>query len=399
MRRRADLTFKQNIHFGRHGWLRLTPAYSVVLVEEILAEHRGAHPAVLEPFCGTGTTPLSAAYRGSRAFAVDINPFLIWLARAKAAVYTADDKAMFERHAADIEQRFSTGGSPRAAAPPLRHIERWWSPEILDFLCAVRAEIGSLKQGPSRDLLSVAFCRTLIALSNAAFNHVSMSFHAKTSAPPRAKDAAVAQLRADVAAIGETCLTNPTGRVTIERGDSRSLAGAPSDFDLLITSPPYPNRISYVRELRPYMYWLGYLEQAREAGDLDWSAIGGTWGIATSRLSAWTPSGAYVPNTLSPVLDRIRASHPQNGPLMAQYVLKYFDDMFHHFAAARQHLTDGGTAHYVVGNASFYGHLVPTEALCADQLERAGFREVRVRPLRKRGSNKQLVESLVSAVK
>lgn len=35
-RQNADLTFKLNRHYGRHGWLRLTPAYSVKLVSEIL---------------------------------------------------------------------------------------------------------------------------------------------------------------------------------------------------------------------------------------------------------------------------------------------------------------------------------------------------------------------------
>ena len=48
--------------------------------------------------------------------------------------------------------------------------------------------------------------------------------------------------------------------------------------------------MSYIRELRPYMYWLSYLRDGREAGELDWKAIGGTWGIATSRVGKWSPS-------------------------------------------------------------------------------------------------------------
>ena len=33
---RSDYTFKYNSKLGRHGWLRLTPAYSVKLVKEII---------------------------------------------------------------------------------------------------------------------------------------------------------------------------------------------------------------------------------------------------------------------------------------------------------------------------------------------------------------------------
>ena len=54
----AQYTFKYNTSMGRHGWLRLTPAYSVRLVEEILSELEYSPQCVLEPFSGTGTTEL-----------------------------------------------------------------------------------------------------------------------------------------------------------------------------------------------------------------------------------------------------------------------------------------------------------------------------------------------------
>ncbi len=84
LRRRDDLTFKANLRDSRHGWIRLTPAYSVHLVAEILDAERPEGGLVLDPFCGTGTTALVCAERGIAAETTDINPFLIWLAQAKA---------------------------------------------------------------------------------------------------------------------------------------------------------------------------------------------------------------------------------------------------------------------------------------------------------------------------
>ena len=43
---------------------------------------------MLEPFSGTGTTALCAAELGQRAWAFDINAFLVWLGRAKVARYS-----------------------------------------------------------------------------------------------------------------------------------------------------------------------------------------------------------------------------------------------------------------------------------------------------------------------
>ena len=36
------------------------------------------------------------------------------------------------------------------------------------------------------------------------------------------------------------------------------------------------------------MYWPGYLDSGNQAGELDWQAIGGIWGCATSKLMSWT---------------------------------------------------------------------------------------------------------------
>ncbi len=79
LEQRSDYTHKFNTDAGRHGWLRLTPTYSVKIVDEIISQCP-AGSSVLDPFCGVGTTaPLCAASRGHDATTVDVNPFLVWL--------------------------------------------------------------------------------------------------------------------------------------------------------------------------------------------------------------------------------------------------------------------------------------------------------------------------------
>ncbi|WP_437726032.1 DNA methyltransferase [Sorangium sp. So ce861] len=406
IRQRADLTYKQNVQHGRHGWLRLTPAYSVRLVDQVLAEFGDGARSVFEPFSGTGTTPLCAAYRGLRAVAIDINPFLIWLGRVKSARYTEAQRAALQLAAKKIGARLRDGKARAAALPPLKNIERWWHPAELEFVTSLRGEVERAADGPIRDLLKVAFCRTMISLSNAAFNHQSMSFKdpgaTKQVALPLEDSSArfVDQFLADVRTVADAMTDNPEGTVRLEKVDARGLDGldiGQGSFDLLITSPPYPNRMSYIREVRPYMYWLGFLKDAKEAGELDWETIGGTWGIATSRLLTWNPTDAFVPAYLPPIVEKIRSGHPKNGQLMAQYVHKYFDDMFLHFQSAARILRPGGSAHYIVGNSTFYGYIVPAEKLYCDQLLKAGFKRAEARAIRKRNSKKELVEFHVIA--
>src|SRR5579859_400893 len=87
--RKEHFTFKANTKQGQHGWLRLTPAYSVHLVEELVSKcHQ--EDIVLDPFCGTGTTALACAQSGITCHTVDIDPFLVWLANAKCAAYSQE---------------------------------------------------------------------------------------------------------------------------------------------------------------------------------------------------------------------------------------------------------------------------------------------------------------------
>jgi hypothetical protein len=64
--RRDHFTFRGNLRNTRYGWLRLTPAYSVHLVADILdTVDLGDGGVVLDPFGGTGTTALVCAERAS----------------------------------------------------------------------------------------------------------------------------------------------------------------------------------------------------------------------------------------------------------------------------------------------------------------------------------------------
>src|SRR5882757_4635753 len=89
------LTQKANLKHTRYGWLRLTPAYSVHLVSDLLDDMELSNGVILDPFCGTGTTALVCAERGIRADTTDINPFLVWLAQTKCANYTTANLYQF----------------------------------------------------------------------------------------------------------------------------------------------------------------------------------------------------------------------------------------------------------------------------------------------------------------
>lgn len=396
-RLRPDLTFRYNVGKSRHGWLRLTPAYSVKLVAGVL-ESAKSDDDVLDPFGGTGTTGLVSAEQGRGSCLVEINPFLAWLARAKTRNYDSStrDSALAATEEIVGGVLHSLLGSQWV--PPIRNIDRWWNPEILRVLAAIWAEVEKREQrlGVAGDLLKVSFCRAMIECSNVAFNHQSMSFKGQSAQAKLIEpvETVVSAFKSWSHRICSEAASILSRHVEVVQGDSRRLDHILTrKFALVVTSPPYPNRISYIRELRPYMYWLRFLANARQSGEIDWAAIGGTWGSATSKLAGWTSRGYWRDHS---AFNRIVGRIADQSPLLANYVHKYFEDMFEHFRSLQGVLAPGARAYYIIGNSKFYDVIVPTETLYEELMGMNGFRGVQVKTLRKRTSKKELYEFLVS---
>jgi DNA modification methylase len=402
------LTFRGNLRSTRYGWLRLTPAYSVHFVADLLETHWSPGTVVLDPFCGTGTTALVCAERGIPCDTTDINPFLLWLARAKTMPYSAGDLRTFQQKAAAVAKAIRRANGEAPWSPPLHQIEKWWSERTLAALgraMGIIHRIEATAERPVADLLKVAFSRTMIDHANVSFGHQSMSFK-KLDDRVLSLPFAISEDE-QVAETWDRCVTTlaHAARSEIRATPSPILCDARelhrrldlNRYGCVITSPPYPNRMSYIRELRPYMYWLGYLKDGREAGELDWQAIGGTWGCATSNVGRWTPEKQIrIPFD---GFERITTDIAKQSAILARYVAKYFHDMMVHCESLFSVVAPGGSIHYIVGNSKFYDVMLPVERIFEAMFRAVGFTSTEVETIRKRTSKKELFEFVVSARK
>lgn len=402
MKQRSDYTFKYNKEQGRHGWLRLTPAYSIKLVKEILNldglfAEENHQISILDPFCGTATTGIVAAEHGFNCSLYDINPFLVWFGTIKSSNF--DTNVLNEMMKITIDGlKEVTLDKSDVWVPPMRNIERWWSSSTLLALGNLRSFLSETWGEPTmegeQNLIWIAFARLVIDCSAADFNHISVSFKEETQdfGSEIFKNMFMERLRMIV----DSAKNELTGHVRIYHNDSRYLEVSET-YDLVITSPPYPNRISYIRELRPYMYWLKFLSSGEEAGEIDWNAIGGTWGSATSKLHTWEQITPTLPQRLLDVCNRIENADEKNGRTMALYVKKFFDDMYLHLSNLRNHLNDHASINYILGNSSFYGNYVDTDLIIEEMLNGLGYRNIKSQIIRKRNSKSHLYEYNITA--
>jgi DNA modification methylase len=400
VKQNSQYTFKYNKTLGRHGWLRLTPAYSVKLVNDILKLYTDKNLIIFDPFSGTGTTGIVASQNGYNAILNDINPFLVWLAIQKAKNYSNNIRNSIQIILNDILNDTKKNMLKNNWCPNIYNINRWWNNETLLILSALRTSIAENIGEPNYkneyNLIWIGFCRIIIETSSASFNHVSMSFNESNIKFELEEVLKIFLNIMDV--IIESSKENLLGKVEVVNYDSRLMENV-NNADIIITSPPYPNRISYIRELRPYMYWLKYLEKSIDSSEIDWNCIGGTWGSATSKLLSWHPEIDIKFSLLQEYVKKIHDTNHQNSKLMSIYVHKYFYDIFFHIKNVFSILNNNSDLYYIVGNSTFFNVNVDSEKLYKKIFEMLGFNNVSSEVVRRRNCNKQLYEYCIIASK
>ena len=179
------LTFKGNLRDSRYGWLRLTPAYSVHAVTGLLESNWKRGSAVLDPFCGTGTTALVCAERGIESKRRTSIRFCCgWPLRKRGPIRGRASKR-FERRLGASAGRSRARTARPPWVPPL-HRDRGNGRARPRFPEGSRRAMGAIQRTKlaskaSADLLLIAFCRTLIAHAHVSFSMRWMSF--KKDAP------------------------------------------------------------------------------------------------------------------------------------------------------------------------------------------------------------------------
>ncbi|MGH9429005.1 MAG: hypothetical protein ACRD2L_22200, partial [Terriglobia bacterium] len=195
----------------------------------------------------------------------------------------------------------------------------------------------------------------------------------------------------------EVANVRDTGTATVLHTDATNPL-VPADLppiDRVITSPPYPNRYSYVWNTRPHLYLLGFFKTPKEASELDMRTIGGTWGTATSVLQKGTV--AYAQSTMEPVLGPVVDQIRKSDNLMANYLVKYFNLLIEQVISQHSLLTPNAQLAYVVGCSWLKDVYVETDVLLGRLFEALdmGYRVQAIERFRRRHSGKDLFESTV----
>jgi hypothetical protein len=216
----------------------------------IVALHPGDDSAVLDPFCGSGTTLVEAALQGIPSVGIDLHPLACLISKVKVTPLSRSLGAA----ARDVLAR-----SRNEPPPPIPALDHWFSHEIQLALSSLRGAIQREEDADVRDGLLVAFSSIIVRVSRQeSETRYAAVENALTPDLVRASFVNAAQSIENALATTWGGLFQP-GQTTIVNRDVLTVAPSdiPTRVSLVITSPPYPNAYEYWLYHKYRMYWLG----------------------------------------------------------------------------------------------------------------------------------------------
>lgn len=406
---RNKSTFISGLEKSFHSWFRLTPSFGPDMVRTILKEFKADNDKIiLDPFAGASTTLIEAKLLGYKSYGFEINPFLYFVGKTNLN-WNIDINSILAIRNEIIKKfyllqyqyiNFSCEELPYEL-PRIHNVYRWWRPDVLKDLLILKylINIVAKKHGAEyRDFLFLALAGVLIPeLTNVTLGKLQLHFVDKLNEKMNVIETFLPKLNMMISDLANIDKNKKLTTSSLFLIDSTNISSdlLPEKIDIVITSPPYPNRYSYVWNTRPYLYLFDIFSNAKEASELDLKTIGGTWGTATSILSKGIiyPINNIIDELVGPTAENIR----KVDNMMANYIMKYFNMLYTQINKMLPLLSNNVKILYVVGNSEIKGTFVETDVILSNIFKKIGFSSTNINRFRKRNSGKNLFESNVYA--
>ncbi len=371
--------FSDNLNQPRHRWYPFKEGFSAELVSKAIGSITLSGKdgyRILDPFSGSGTTPLSAILDGHTAHAVEVNPFCAFTARVKCTTVTPRASTFWKQ----LEPLCVLGGKGKARSPleglstftETKGSEKWlFNKPVLRAYHSVSTELHKIA-GSFKPAFQLAAIRAVMDCCNAKKDGKALRYHRDWAVRNYTADDFVRCFRANCIQFREDSEMAPIkdgGMAIIRSGDSRKvLHKLPAkSFHLFVTSPPYLNSFDYSDVYRPELFLGGYVSSNEELRRLRLrtlrSHVQVDWGGKTEVESS----------LLKGPLAELRESKTLWSAKLPAMVEAYFHDMNRILKEARRVLKTGAEAWLVVSTSAYGGVHIPVDLIFADLGVRLGF--------------------------
>ena len=308
---------------------------------------------IADIFCGSGTTLLEALQLKRHAVGIDANPLAALICKAKTtplsetvfedlAAHRRNCEAVLrvaETRTGDLFYNFQPFKS-EGWRPDPKICEFWFMPHVVEELAEIRCQIDRISGDAGKRLCNVVLSAIIVSVSKQD-SDTRYVRREKDIKPGDTVRRYLSQLDAAIVSTREmTDLVEDRFSCEILKADI--LEEPDTDpFDLVVTSPPYPNAYSYHLYHRTRLVWLGYDPEPFKRIE-----------IGSHRKYSSKSRARATPETFQREFEKV-------------------------FSWLRHRLRDHRYACFVIGDSTIDGKRIDNASLLVSAAEPAGFREVK----------------------
>lgn len=387
------MVFGKNKNVLVHRWYPFVEGYSKEFIEDILEELPFTPQCAMEPFCGSGTTPVELQNHNIKCYSFEVSPFMHLLAKVKLErTYDETMLTYYRNKVADSLKKPLSNIRTLESVPfgdtVVRKdgMKKWNFHDtaldgVLDIRHAIRTVVDDNRY---KNLFTIALSSIILQASNLLRNGKCLSYKKdwKTKILSRDEIHGLFLERLDTVITEDVRILSSHKNSIINSdlcyfGDVRKSINVVPDgtLDLIITSPPYLNSRDYTDI---YMLELKVLQLVNSHEDLQKLRKSTLRSHVQVKYSNTEPiDNARLIKCLSDMKNSKAKSWNTEIPNM---ICGYFEDMLQLFSAFSRKMHQGGVIYFNVANSAYFGVEVPVDYIICDIAEDCGFK---VREIRK----------------
>lgn len=358
----------------RHRWYVIKEGFSPSVFKTAAGGMKlSKEDAVLDPFCGSGTVPLTASLAGHAAYGIEVNPFLAFVSRTKLSRATS----------VSVRKQLRTvlNGIKVGAKSPLALYSTFSETKESKKWLFNRPVLRSFEGGrnsamqcsaPVRDLFLLGLLGAAMDNCNAAADGKCLRYRKDWRSVKfgQSSFAEAFEARVDTICSDLKSSESPRADSNIYGGDARKiLASDGQRFKLCVTSPPYLNSFDYSDVYRPELFLGKFVESNNELAAIRKTTIRSH--VQTSWEAPERASfGQLFSNVMKDVNSRSNLLWDHRIPSMIQ---AYFEDMERVLLRLRRLAIPGASVWIVVATSAYAGVEVPVDFIIAEIAERSGW--------------------------
>jgi len=395
-------TFRGGKSEPLHLWYPYLEGYSPEFVREIIETYMPNSTQILDPFAGTGTTPLTVMQMNRMAFFCELNPVLQFLIETKLSVYHL---APGERSQLAIEVRSFVENWMECLASALIDEKLdlnyhaafgksvFFDAETYSEVLKARSIVNQVAKTNTRlaAIVEIAVMASLVASSRLIRSgdikyRKSKSDWKKQVVFRKEVARRLLFMAQDIEVLADYTSTKMPQFVCANAKDLSQHEA--NGLDGVITSPPYLNGTNYFRNTKMELWFLDHLRSKADLSQLRYDAVTAGINNVTRKKDA-----DYVPLPVRDVVRHLESvAYDSRIPRM---VSGYFYDMQLIFEAIRSKLVVGARIAIDIGDSIYANTHVKTDEYLVKLLEQMGFRSIDNVNLRKRVSRNRMEVSQV----